>query len=385
MSAPILMTYADAFSHCRRFMERRGPAAPAVIRGAIGAAYQSVMNAHDWPALTKNHRIQLKATQTTGSVVFDLTGGSSERLLTLTDETFPTDAADYAIRFDGIVCDIEQYLTTTTVQLDTVMCPGADVASTSYTLYPRWYALPSDFMSLTVPMAENWSLGSEITMTKMLQMDRLVPSTGNIIHFAVAGRPDTYGLKAIFVWPAASSDATLDFIYDRRPRNLRYSGHEADDYAGTVTVSADSTSVTGTSSAFATSMEGAILRFGTTAKRPDWEYGDQPYKEQRSIRVVNSASGAAAITLDANSSLGHTTVRYRITDPIDLHQEAHNAFLRFCEYNLGIARNLSETDKMLARANDALLDAMAAANPTREDPMSDMSLSNLYPGTTVWP
>ena len=388
MSSPIIMTYSDAYSHCLRFLEGRGPAPRSVICGAIRAAYQTVMDAHDWPALTRNHRIQLKASVTTGTITYDKTGGSSERLLTFSSEVVPTDAADYSVRIDDVVCDIEQYLSSTTVKLDSVMCPGADVdEGTSYTLYKRWYALPSDFIGMTNPVSENSALGREVSMTEMLHKDRLSPSSGHVSCYAVGERPDVYGgLKALFVWPAVSSDATLDIIINRQARTLRHSGHAAGDYAGTVTVSAGSANVTGNSSTFVSSMEGAILRFGTTSVRPDWEYGDNMFKEQRSIRTVSSADGAAAIVLDAVTSLAHSTVRYRITDPVDLAPQAHNAFLRYCEYNLGVARNLGGTREMKLDAEDTLIAAMGAVVTSRFDPAENAGL-HLFPGTIpagVW-
>ena len=258
----------------------------------------------------------------------------------------------------------------------TVMNPGADVASTSYVLYPRWYALPADFVAMYDPAAEDWQIGTEVTMSHMMRLDRLAPSTGSIVHFAIGQRADTYGYKALYTWPAASSDATLDFIYYRRPRNLRHSGHESVDYTGTISVTSGSPTVTGTSTSFATSMNGAVIRFGTSSVRPDWEYGDNPYKEQRSIRSVNSTTG---ITLDANASITHTNVRYRITDPIDLHQEAHTAFLRYCEYNMGIGRGLDGTAKMLVIAENALKLAMAGSSTTRSDPVYRQPYAGLYP------
>ena len=378
MTTPILLTYSDAVAHCRRFMEGRGNAGKSVIRGAIMNAYTTLTNAFDWTALTGNGRIHLKGTQTTGTIVYDHTGGSSERLVTLsgTGAEFPTEAADYAIRFNGVVSDIERYVDSTHVTLDTVMNPGADVASTSYVLYPRWYALPADFVAMYDPAAEDWQIGTEVTMSHMMRLDRLAPSTGSIVHFAIGQRADTYGYKALYTWPAASSDATLDFIYYRRPRNLRHSGHESVDYTGTISVTSGSPTVTGTSTSFATSMNGAVIRFGTSSVRPDWEYGDNPYKEQRSIRSVNSTTG---ITLDANASITHTNVRYRITDPIDLHQEAHTAFLRYCEYNMGIGRGLDGTAKMLVIAENALKLAMAGSSTTRSDPVYRQPYAGLYP------
>ena len=380
----LILAYSDAFSHCMRFMEGHGPASPAVVRGAIGEAYQTVMNAHDWPFLTGNYRIQLQAPYSTGTVVYDHTGGSSERLLTLTDGTFPTDAADWSVRLDGVVCDVEQYIDSTHVTLNAVMNPGADVASTTFTLYQRWYALPNDFIAMTPPITENWLFGRPVTMTQILRLDRQSYSTGNISRYAIGERPDVHGDKAIFVWPTPAAAASLDFIYIRRPRALRHCGHKAGDIAGTVTVASGSADVTGTSSTFASTMQGALLRFGTASVRGDWEFGDNPYAEQQTIRTANATSGAAAITLTAVAAQTHTTVRYRVTDPIDVHQEAHNVFKRYCEYHLGVARHLPDLDKMRRRADEALILAMAATNTTREDPMASISYSNIFPGTTEW-
>ncbi len=380
----LILAYADAYAHCLRFMEGMGPAPASVVRGAIGEAYQTVMNAHDWPFLTGNYRIQLQAPYSTGTVVYDHTGGSSERLLTLTDGTFPSDAADWSVRLDGVVCDVEQYIDSTHVTLDSVMNPGADVASTTFTLYQRWYALPNDFIAMTPPITENSLFGKPVTMTKILRLDRQSYSSGNISCYAIGERPDVHGDMAIFPWPTAAAAASLDFIYIRRPRALRHCGHKPGDIAGTVTVAADSTALTGTNSTFVSSMQGALLRFGTTSVRGDWEFGDNPYTEQRTIRAVNATNGAAAITLASVAAQTHTTVRYRVTDPIDVHQEAHNTFLRYCEYHMGIARHLPDLDKMRRRADEALILAMAATNTTREDPGDSVSYSSLFPGTTEW-
>lgn len=381
MSAPLILAYSDAYAHCMRFMEGHGPASPAVVRNAVAEAYQTIMGAHDWPFLTGNHRIQLQAPQSTGTVVYDHTGGSSERLLTLTGDTFPTDAADWSIRLDGVVCDVAQYIDTTHVTLDVVMNPGVDVASTTFKLYQRWYALPNDFIAMMQPISENWLFGREVTMTQMLQLDRQTQSSGSITHYAVAERPDAHGYKAIFVWPTPGSAASMDFIYIRRPRALRHCGHATGDIAGLVTVSSGSTALTGASSTFIASMQGALIRFGTTSVRGDWEFGDNPYVEQQTIRAVGSAT---ALTLAADAGAAHTSVRYRITDPIDVHQEAHNAFKRYCEYHLSIARHLPDLEKTRKRAEDALLSAMGATNTTRSDPLDAVSYGAVFPGTTEW-
>ncbi len=149
MSAAELFTYADALAALDDFAQGHTVGQPSsALRRNILAAYREIVATHDWSFLLVPGRVQLVAPQTTGEVVYDLTGGATtERQLTLTDATFPSNAADYSIRFDGIVCDIERRYSDTVVSLDTVMSPGADVTSTTYSLWPRYYQLPIDFMS----------------------------------------------------------------------------------------------------------------------------------------------------------------------------------------------------------------------------------------------
>ncbi len=61
------------------------------------------------------------------------------------------------------------------------------------------------------------------------------------------------------------------------------------------------------------------------------------------------------------------------------HQEAHTAFLRYCEYNMGIGRGLDGTAKMLVIAENALKLAMAGSSTTRSDPVYRQPYAGLYP------
>ena len=331
MPAAEIHTYADVIASLAEFVGAHGASASqARMRLCVQSAYREITQAHDWSFLNVSGRIQLKAAESTGACVYDHTGGAAERLLTLTGATWPDWVIDASVQFGGVVSDIETEESTTTATLDAMMNPGQDVASGDFTLYPRWYRLPADFVSFTAPMeTTSWRLGQYISPTELAQLDRYTPLTGDIRYYTVAPVPDVYGAMGLFVYPASNADETIDFVYKRRPRQLRYTGLDGNDFAGTIAGLADA--ITGTETAFESSMEGAILRIGGTSYRPTGIEGLYPWVEQRSIKSVTNATG---LTLDASVtaySWSWSSKKYTITDPIDLDVVAYDAFLRLCE------------------------------------------------------
>lgn len=354
MPAVEIHTYADAIDNLDEFVGPHGTStSQRQLRLCIQSAYRELTQAHDWSFLQVNGRIHLKEAENTGTCVYDHTGGSSERLLTLTGATWPTWIADGSIQFGGVVSDIEASVTTTTATLDATMNPGEDVESGKFTLYPRWYRLPADFISFTAPMETTaWRLGQYVTPTEMAQFDRYRPSTGDIQHYTVAPVPDLYGVMGLFVHPASNADETIDFVYKRRPRQLRYAGLDPNDFAGTIAGLA--AAITGSSTAFESSMAGSILRIGGTTKRPTGIEGLNPWVEQRSIKSVASTT---AMTLDASVTAysgSWSGKKYTITDPLDLDVVAYDAFLRLCEKHAANMMDLKGKQGIAQEATNAL-------------------------------
>jgi hypothetical protein len=360
VTAPRLLTFCDVQDTLEALCSGYGVSAPPdVLKRCVLDAYNEVVSLHDWSCLYRNGRIQLHAPQTTGTVTFDLTGGTYERQLTLAGSTWPTWAEDAAVRFGDIVCDIESRKSSTVVTLDATMCPGTDVASTTYTLYPRWYRLPSDCVSISRPHGEtSWAIGECISPEQMLSLDRYEDCTGDIEYYAVAAAPDLYGQMALYVHPASDADKTFDFLYKRRPRDLRYSGKETACTAGTIAVTAGSATVTGTSTTFDASMVGSIFRIGTsTTNPPTGVEGQYPWVDERCVIDVTSAT---SLTLDAAVTTTRSGVKYRISDPIDLDVSLHNAFQRLCERNLARARNVDGQGNFEHYAKTAVFQAKCA-------------------------
>jgi hypothetical protein len=361
-----MLTYSDVIDHLVEFAAgQQFAVSQDAIRQAIAEAYEEIAHAHCWRFLQRTGRIHLHKIQSTGTAVYT----HSTRQLVLSGATWPAWAEDASVRIGGVVCDIDAVTSTTAATLHESLNPGQDVASTTYVLFPRWYHLPADFLRFTGPWAQDsWRFGREVSLTEMLKLYRFDANTGDILYHAIGEVPDVYDRLALYTWPPSADDKTLDFLYTRRPRELRYSGHEDNDWAGTVSTSYGSEDLVGSGSAFESDMAGAILRTSRDANRPTGRSGAYPWTEERSIKTVTDTTH---LTLDGASGKSLSTVGYMVTDPIDLGRVAHNAFRRLCELNLAIKRNTKIVDKCRELYERALLDAMGADNPLASDPATD--------------
>ena len=339
MSIPQGWTYYDAVQWLRQIGRSYGQGAPAhTIYSAIQAAYRRIQRNHKWAFYVADDRIPLQAAQTTGTVVYDHSGGGTcERQLTLTDATWPSDVQDWAIQFDDLVCEVEKRHSDTVVQLDAKMCPVADVSSTTYTAFQRWYPLQNDFRSLRQAREDTTNLRLQyLSPARMDELMRWTFDTGDVYYYTIRSAPGLYGAKALFVHGASESDEALDLTYRRWARPLRYHGEATAESAGTIAVTAGSTTVTGTGTSLdVNNHAGSLFWIGDHASTAPtgWEGGGasntcEPWVEQRSIRSVASTT---SLTLDGNVVTTQSGVKYRITDPIDIDQSMVDAFLACCE------------------------------------------------------
>lgn len=365
MPSAELFTYGDAIAALDDFAQGQSAGQmSSSLRRNILAAYREIAEVHDWSFLIVSGRVQLVVAQTTGTVVYDATGGATcERQLTLTGATWPSDVVDYSIRFDDIVCDIERRYSDTVVSLDSMICPGADVASTTYSLWPRYYRLPSDFMSMaeTEDETEDWGLGEYVSMETIHHRNRYETDTGDICCYSIGPAPDLHGVMALYVLPASDATETLDFTYKRKLRQLRYTGTDANDKVGTIALAADSTTVTGTTTAFTSRHVGSVLRTAGNSDLPTGIEGTNPWVEQRSIIAVASATSA---TLDAYPTAAHSSVKYCISDPIDLDASAYEAFLWLAKKYLATERRFKDMQIIEQGYRDALFRAKSGDSRT---------------------
>lgn len=374
-----LFTFQDAVTAMDEFVQAHSISAPpSALRRYVHSAYRELGAAHDWSFLLVPGRIQLVAPKEDGTVAYDhADGATTERQLTLTDDTFPTDAANYSIRFDDIVCDIERYFSSTVVSLDVTMAPGADVASTTYSLWPRWYLLPSDFVSMGKTQEETltWALGDHVSMEEMHALTRYETESGNVRYYSIGPAPDLYGRMALYVHPPSDAAETLDFLYRRRLRPLRYTGTATNDRAGTISMTSGSTTLTGTSTAFSSTHIGSIVRTAGNSTFPTSIEGDNPWVEQRSIIAVASTTSA---TLDAAPTDSHTDSKYCISDPIDLEVSTYGAFLWCARKHVAFERELKDLSYIDREYAQALFIAKGGDSRTRHTRVAGPSVQRRH-------
>jgi hypothetical protein len=361
MSVPLLYTYSDVIEHLIDFT--RGVQAGArleTMARSVRSAYHEILAAHNWTFLESVTRVQLAAAQTTGTIAYS----SSTGQVTLTGATWPTNVVDMRVRFDDVVSHVETRNSDTVITLDAIMRPTSDVsAGESYSVYPRWYVLPPDFMALSDPLDESvgWRMGTKISVPEMHQRERFADTTGSIRYYAIGSAPGLYGSMALFIDPPSDAAETLDIPYKRRARDIKYTGYLAADYQGSITTTASGTTVTGTSTAFSNDHLGSIIRRGNT-NRPTGFGGENPYLEQRSITAVASAT---SLTIDTGAAASASTVEYMITDPLDLDVAAYDALLRLSEYKLARVLRMDGLPQLKKEADDALFSAKCADGRTR--------------------
>lgn len=294
-----LWTYQDAIDH---LIDYDGAASDAsterFARRAVQDAMNSIWDERNWSYFQQRGRINTVAPYSTGTVEFDATGGSSERLITLTSGTLPTWAGDGTMTISDIPYDIFTRLSGTTAQMATYSNPGVDIASgTSYTLYRDTYTLPIGFGSMgrLVNMTQSCVM-SRVTHDQMISAQRLNSLPGQPYLYSITSDPRRLGVLAIRLFPAPDAVYALDYSYRRSPRELSTILYST----GTVSVTSGTTTLTGSGTAWTSKMIGAIVRLSDNATNvPTGLSGQSPCSMER---VVSNVVSATEITLDSAAS-----------------------------------------------------------------------------------
>ena len=211
----------------------------------------------------------------------------------------------------------------------------------AYTAYRINYPLPADFRNMDEPTDEyHWWSGVYLTPDQAMKLERVANSSGRPLHWTIIKDPNGTGYMVKLVgYPTA--EETVDFMYRRSARPLKYSGHESKARAGTVARA--SAAVTGTSTQFSADMVGAYLRAGDTTNQPGPQWSLNPAVDETLITAVASAT---SLTTSGSGTLAAGT-KYIITDPVDVPPHMHNVILSGAEYWLARTRAKS-ADKEFA-------------------------------------
>ncbi len=227
--------------------------------------------------------------------------------------------------------------------------------TTTYTLYQDDYLLPEDFIKSDTAIFEgNFGGLTYSDPSDQLWFQRFQYSSGTPRFYSIRGNQLHLGRLCIGFHPYPDIQKTIDFMYQRRPRTLRWECYST----GTVTITAGTASVTGVGTIFDSSMEGSVLRIGTATEKPTSWIGEFPPIQELQINEVVSPTKLQVLEAPIASAAG---TLYAISDPVDIELGAmETAFHRGIEKQLGISRHLQDLAGIVALYDSALKEAMAA-------------------------
>lgn len=352
-----LLTYDDCVQHLVDVLDfvdatRLG----RVARRAIDTVYRDLPYKHNWRYYQRRATFETVASYSTGTLAYDHTEGSSERLITLSGGTFPSWAKFGRIIISDVHYRIAENPSSTTLTLYEEDNPGEDVAAgTAYTLYRNEYPLPADFRRIMrIYDVED---EQEIPIVDFTESQRLLISIDDTPDepraASVRNTGDYMGVWSVEFSPPPSTARTYDVSYEAKPRDILTVAYS------TGTVETSSTTVTGTGTTFPTLCVGSVIRFGVSASATAVtnKFGSNPFTEQR---IITARASATSLTIDqAPTSAYSSGTAYQISDPIDVHPGAMTtAFLRAIEAEAAKLLNMKDYMERRVLAQSALVRAI---------------------------
>lgn len=349
MSATEIWTFQDAVEHLADFYDaKRSNELLRTMRRSVLRAYRDLSNLHRWSYYDRRYILKTTASQSSSSITFDFTGGSSERMVTLASGSWPDDVEYGKIIIGGVHYEIDTQVSSTVITLSPNSNPGADVAAgTSYTWYREQYPLPTDYKALlhVFDTARDQEL-EQVDVDRQQQQSIYIFDTPDTPWTAtVTATGDYYGALSIVFSPPPSSAVSYDILYTAAPRPLKIDQYNT----GTVSVTAGSTTLSSSGASFPEEVEGSIIRFsadGTTLPTGvagDYNDNDNLYYAQR---VIATRTSSSALKLDAAMSDTLTDVKYVISDPLDIETRSMlTALLRMAEFEYAKTRGIKPEDR----------------------------------------
>lgn len=381
MAEQEIWTFQDAVEHLLdAFDVNRTARAYRHARRGVLSAMRRLVSYHDWPYYHRTHVIKTEAAQTTGTVIYDHTEGTYERQLTLTGATWPSWAVYGNIKIGNVDYRVATRESDTVITLDPSANPGADVASTTYTLFRQRYPLPLDFRSKTEAFNLNnhYPLDAVSPGQSYAERQYLYNAPNESWQTTIVDDPDYLGALAIEFSPAPLTALDYGFVYKREPRRMAIEKYAT----GTVGITFDSTQVDGTSTAFTSSMVGSIIRISSDADEPTSEVGS-PDSDTLHLpahtRTIMEVANATTLVVDTPISETDTGRGYTISDPIDVHYGTMlDAFLRLCEAEYARLSRRKDASQLFAEFRQELNLAMDAARHDRSMQSANIGSERWY-------
>lgn len=311
------------------------------MKRAVENAYRMIAAVRNWANYYQRQIFTVSAYYNTGTVAYDHTGGTYERMLTLTSGTWPTWARYGVVRISGIDYEVEDYKSSTIITLSVNNNPGADVAaSTSYSIYRDTYPLPADFKSIgTIRDVQRQLYPVWVKPDDFIAFRTAYQTMTQPRYYTILADQNYMGQMALKLYPPPDQGYTYEFMYYRQPRTLQTY------QLNTGTATTVSTALTMSSSVLTANHVNSVIRFGSNTTAVTGTTGSNPYVEQR---VIIGYTNATTAVLDQALSSDATAVAYEISDPIDIEAPAmYTAFMRRCEWEFAMIMNRDDPEKYM--------------------------------------
>lgn len=315
-------------------------------RMCVLECYREFPNRDTWGYFTRHGTVTTQARQSAGTIAYDHTGGTEERLVTLSGATLPANAEWFTLRIGTAEYQIERVLSSATCTLTYSSNPGEDIAAgTAYELYRTIYPVPIDWRRGTDLVNVNcWLPLRHATPAEFMELKRDGQfSCGWQQWYTIRGADQQYSGMVFEFLPPPSSAVTWEFMYQADPRPIGLFGSATEYTTGTISVSG--ASVTGAGTEFSSRMIGSVIRFTTSdTHTPTGSLGraglDNPYVEQR---VIVDVSTTTSLTIDQATAGSYSAKKYSIGDPLDLDYHVMvDAFLAMCQWKFAIMLKQSQ-------------------------------------------
>ena len=347
------MLAADLFDRLIDFpgADASGDRASREARRAMQDAIRAFPALHSWTYLYKHGRIQLVASYSTGTVAYT----HSTLTLTLTTGTWPSWAALGRVRIGDVISEVATRTSDSILVLDSVVNPGADIDSgTEFVIYQDKYILPADFIATDAALAES-TYGEMCYVHPQSHMwaTRIADRSGDVYYYTFVAS-ETADRLAMLVFPYPDRAMTVDFLYRRRPRPVKYDRVEA----GKVSITTGTTALTGVGTAFRADMVGSRIRLSRDLTKPTGFDGNNAAAFEASVTAVGSTT---TLTLAEAPTETFANVAYVLSDPIDV-EEGTMATALAWQAIAHLAQNLQmkNRDAAMMQAASALILAKEA-------------------------
>jgi len=368
--SPDFWTYQDAVEWLLDFYGRTTASARdmRMCKRAVDNAYRELAQAHNWRFYRAAYTLHTDADYDTGTITYDHTGGTYERMLTLASGTWPANAAYGELKLSGYgAYPVEARKSDTVITLSEDQNPGIDIAAgTSYKWWRSAYPLPLDFQKMADPLDETDGWG--IPGLRYMEPEQFF-GLSRWWGTTTVTNPGCYtmhqdrrtGLQSLWFGEPPADVRSYGFQYIRRPRPLRVTEYAT----GTATVVSGSTALEGTGTTWTADHVGCVFRLSSTAtEKPTSPVGSHDGIDNPAAltRIVASRTDADTMVLDAASDVSKSTCRYTLSDPIDIDWPVMGTyFQRLATYHLGVLTNdVKNRGELKELVVEAFLDATGA-------------------------